>query len=247
MSFKKYIEAQRHNYQEVEKLPHFNMLVGQIEKIYNHTIKIFPSNVPVRFIRFLLLFHKSFVSAATLIAQCQPDDAAPITRRAIEIARICLASKFDDDNYERWLSYEKRYERWQKREQNEKPPYLPTIKLNLPDNHPILEDLMRELGILSDAFVHFTPEYFSSLNWKDDTEGEPPTINLSYFISDQEILERELLILAGCHAKFLQIIDECIDRYLYNQQTWKSMMVSLYDTGSKLGKLFEITTDKEKL
>jgi hypothetical protein len=246
MSFKEYIEAQRHNYQEVEKLPHFNILVGQIENIYNHTIKIFPSNVPVRFIRFLLLFHKSFISAATLIAQCQPDDAAPITRRAIEIARICLASKYDGDNYEKWLSYEKRYERWQKREQNEKPPYLPTIKLNLPDNHPIFEDLMLELGILSDAFVHFTPEYFSSLNWKDDTESEPPTINLSYFISDQKILKRELLIFVGCHAKFLQIIDECIDRYLYKQQTWKSMMASLYNTGSKLGKSFEITTDKEK-
>jgi len=245
MSFKEYIEAQRHNYKEVEKLPHFSLLIEQIDNIYNHTIKIFPSDVPVRYSRFLLLFHKSFLSAATLIAQCQPDDAAPITRRAIEIARICLASKHDDNNYEKWLSYEKRYERWQKREKNEKPPYLPPIQLNLPDDHPILDDLMRELGTLSDAFVHFTPEYYSSLNWKDDRESEPPKINLSYFISDQRVLERELLILAGSHAKFLQIIDECIDRYLYKQSTWKSLMSSLYDTGSKLGQIFEISTNKE--
>lgn len=246
MSFNKYIEAQCHNYKEVERLPHFSLLIKQIDNIYNHTIEIFPSDVPERYIRFLLLFHKSFLSAATLIAQYQPDDAAPITRRAIEIARICLASKHDDDNYEKWLSYQKRYERWQKREKNEKPPHLPHIQLNLPDKHPILDDLMRELGTLSDAFVHFTPEYYSSLNWKDDIENEPPKINLSYFISDQRILERELLILAGSHAKFLQIIDECIDRYLYRQSSWRSLMVSLYNAGSKLGQIFEINTDEEE-
>lgn len=245
MSFKEYIEAQRHNYKEVEKLPHFSLLIEQIDNIYNHTIKIFPSDVPVRYSRFLLLFHKSFLSATTLIAQCQPDDAAPITRRAIEIARICLASKHDDDNYEKWLSYEKRYERWQKREKNKKPPYLPPIQFNLPDDHPILDDLMRELGTLSDAFVHFTPEYYSSLNWKDNRESQPPKINLSYFISDQRVLKRELLILAGSHAKFLQIIDECIDRYLYKQSTWKSLMSSLYNTGSRLGQIFEISTNEE--
>ena len=180
-----------------------------------------------------------------MIAQCQPDDAAPITRRAIEIARICLASKHDDDNYERWLSYEKRYERWQKREKNEKPPYLPPIQLNLPDSHPILDDLMRKLGILFDAFVHFTPEYYSSLNWKDNRESEPPKIYLSYFISDQRVLERELLILAGSHVEFLQIIDECVDRYLYKQSTWKSLMSSLYKTGARLGHIFEISTNEE--
>jgi hypothetical protein len=115
----------------------------------------------------------------------------------------------------------------------------------LPDSHPILDDLIGKLGILSDAFVHFTPEYYSSLNWKDNRESEPPKIYLSYFISDQKVLERELLILAGSHAEFLQIIDECVDRYLYKQSTWKSLMSSLYKTGARLGHIFEISTNEE--
>jgi hypothetical protein len=247
MSLKEYIDAQGHNFKEVSRLPHFSHLIEQIDRVYNHTLDIFPNDVPARYIRFLLLFHKSFLSAVTLIGQCQPDDAAAITRRAIEVARICLASKHDENNYEKWLSYEKRYERWQKREKNEKPPPLPHIQLKLPDNHSILDDLMRQLGSYSDAFVHFTPEYYSSLKWKDDRESDPAKIVLSYFISDQRVLERELLTLAGDHAKFLQIIDECIDGYLHKQPTWKSLMSSLYNTGSKLGRLFEMSTNEEKL
>ena len=86
MSVEEYIEAQRHNIQEVARLPHFAQLIQQLDELYNHTISIFPSDAPGRYIRFLLLFHKSFLSAATLIGQCQPDDAATITRRAMELS-----------------------------------------------------------------------------------------------------------------------------------------------------------------
>lgn len=244
MSVKEYIEAQRHNIQEVAKLPHFAQLLQQLDELYNHTISIFPSDVPARYIRFLLLFHKSFLSAATLIGQCQPDDAAAITRRAIEVARICLASKHDEANHKKWLSYEKRYQRWQSRERNEKPPPLPYIELKLPDNHPILDDLMRQFGSYSDAFVHFTPEYFTSLNWKNNRETEPPRIVFSYFTSDQRILERELLTLAGVHAKFMLIIDECIDGLLHKNADWKTLMSWLYKAGTILGKSFEVDASK---
>jgi hypothetical protein len=245
MRIGEYIEAQRHNLQQVAKLPQFSQLIHQMAEIYDHTIHIFPK-VPKRYSRFMLIFHKSFLSAATLIGQCQPDDAAAITRRAIEVARICLASKHDENNYDKWLSYERRYQRWQSRERNEKPPPLQPIQLELPDNHPLLDDLMKQLGSYSDAFVHFTPEYLSLLNWKEDRETDPPRIFLSYFTSDQRILERELITLAGVHAKFLRILDECIDGYLYKNSDWKSLMSSLYETGSTLGRLFETTSDRAK-
>jgi hypothetical protein len=246
MSVEEYIEAQRHNIQEVARLPHFAQLIRQVDEIYNHTISIFPSDVPARYIRFLLLFHKSFLSAATLIGQCQPDDAAAITRRGIEVARICLASKHDEANHENWLSYEKLYQRWQSGERNEKPPSLPYIQLKLPDNHPILDDLMRQFGFYSDAFADFTPDYFASLDWKDNRNVEPPRIALSYFTSDQRILERELLTLAEVHAKFMRIIDECIDGFLHKNADWRTLMSWLNKTGVIVGKLFEDDAEKTK-
>ena len=88
-------------------LPHFLILVPLIDQLYTHATEYIPKDTSPRYGRFLLLCHKSFLSAAILIGQAQPDDAAPITRRAIEIARVCLASKVNKENAEKWMSYEK--------------------------------------------------------------------------------------------------------------------------------------------
>lgn len=239
MSLIDYIEAQRSNLKAIEKLPHYSILVPLVDEIYSHSIKIVPKDTPPRYGRFLLLCHKSYLAAATLIGQAQPDDAAPITRRAIEIARVCLASKHNEDNYEKWLSYEKRHARWEKREAGEKPPHLPKIQLDLPKDHYILNELMSELGMLSDAYVHFTPEYYTSLNWKDDRKSEPPMVRLSYFISDQRVLEREVVLLTGIHAKIIRLIDECLDNFLSHEAEWRKLMTALYQQGKLLSKKFE--------
>ncbi len=236
MSLIDYIKAQRFNLKAIEKLPHYSTLVPLVDEIYTHSIKIIPLNTPPRYGRFLLLCHKSFLAAAILIGQAQPDDAAPITRRAIEVARVCLASKHNDENYEKWLSYEKRHERWKKREAGDKPPYLPPIQLDLPKDHTILNELMSEIGMLSDAYVHFTPEYYTSLNWKDDRKSEPPMVKLSYFISDQRVLEREFILLTGIHAKIIRLIDECLDNFLGNESSWRKLMTTLYEQGKLLSK-----------
>jgi hypothetical protein len=183
--------------------------------------------------------HKSYLAAAVLIGQAQPDDAAPLTRRAIEIARVCLASKHNPDNYEKWLSYEKRHARWKKREADQKPPHLPPIQLDQPKDHPIMNALIRESGMLSDAYVHFTPEYYASLNWKDDRKRDPSTVRLSYFVSDQKALERESLLLAGIHAKIVRLIDECIDNRLSQRTEWQRSMATLYQEGKSLAKRFK--------
>ena len=240
MSIEEYIEAQRANLKSIIHLPEFSLLVRLVDQIYGHSTEIIPPDSSPRFGRFLLLGHKFFLSSAILIAQAQPDDAAPITRRAVEMARVCYASKFNKENLAKWQSYENRQARWDARLKGDKPPYLPPIKYDLPVEHPILDELNQELGILSDSYVHFTPEYFASLNWKDDLESEPPTVHLSYFISEQRVLEREFILLTGSHAKIISLIDECIDHALSSKESWKKLMVTLYEEGKKLGAKFKV-------
>lgn len=237
MSIKEYIHTQKSNLESIRKLPHFSILVSIVERLYSQAITLIPRDTPPRYGRFLLLCHKSFLSAASLIGQAQPDDAAPITRRAIEIARVCLASKVNGENASKWASYEKRLERWRKRQAGEKPSFLPPIKFDV--KHPILEDLEKHLGILSDAYVHFTPEYYISQNWQDERNSDPPMVRLVYFISDQRTIERELILLTSVHAKILQIIDECLDGPFSSNRDWQYLLASLYKEGEKLSKKFE--------
>ena len=103
-----------------------------------------------------------------------------------------------------------------------------------------------ELGILSDAYVHFTPEYFASQNWQDERETEQPMIRLSYFISDQRTIERELILLTWIHAKILRIIDECLDMALSRKETWRNLMTTLYKEGKRLSEKFGELTNPGK-
>jgi hypothetical protein len=94
MSIADYITAQRSNLASIMRLPQFG-LIDLVDKLYDRGIDLVKPDSPPRYGKFLLLAHQSFLSAATLIAQAQPFDAGPITRRAIEIARVCLASKYN--------------------------------------------------------------------------------------------------------------------------------------------------------
>jgi hypothetical protein len=225
-SIKRYVETQKANLNRIASVAEFQ-LVDLVEGLYDCAISSLPTDIPPRYGRFLLLCHQGFLAAATLISQAQPYDAAPITRRCIEIACVCLASKYDQKAEEKWLAYEKRDARWKARQAGSKPPRLPPIQYDIPVTHPLMKELNEQLGTLSDGSVHFTPEYYVSQNWKDQSEAEPPRINLSYFISDMQVIGNELIILAGTHTKILQIIDECIDQKLSDQKAWKTILEKL--------------------
>ena len=72
-------------------------------------------------------------------ASRQPDDAGPITRRAIEVVRLAAAMKADPAVAERWIAYEKRMERWQARDQGEMPRPL---HIPIPAKTPLVKQLM---------------------------------------------------------------------------------------------------------
>lgn len=240
MSIADYINAQRSNLASITRLPHFG-LIDLVDKLYDRGFELFGSHhLLVTYGRFLLLSHQSLLSAATLIAQAQPFDAGPITRRAIEIARLCLAAKFDKEAGKKWLAFEKRQARWKARQQGENPPRLPTIKYDVQADNPLMKNLNEQLGILSDRSVHFTPEYHGSQNWQQIQEGDTGRgeIKLSYFISDQLTIERELIMLTKTHMDILRVIDTCVDRTFSNDEQWKGIVEKLVLDGNTLGELF---------
>jgi hypothetical protein len=120
MSIQEYIDAQRANISSISQLPHFSKLGDLTDRLYERAVTLVPKSSPPPFGQLLLICHRSFLSALTLIGQAQPDDAAPISRRAIEAARLALAVKTNPENAVKWTAYEQRMERWQARDRGEK-------------------------------------------------------------------------------------------------------------------------------
>jgi len=229
LSFEDYVDDQRANLASNSRLPHLSVLGGLTNKLYEHAIKLVPNNSSPLFGQLLLLCHKSFLSALILIGQAQPDDADPISRRAIEAARLALAVKSNPENAVKWAAYEKRMEGWQARATSEHPPPV-SPKLELPRSHPILAELQKQLGTLSDTSVHFAPEYFGSRSWIR-SEGR---IQRRYFTSDQRTIECHFMTLVGIHANVLRIFDECLDGALFSNQDWKDLWQQLEVQGRPL-------------
>lgn len=242
MSIQDYIGAQRANIASISQLPHFSILGDLTDRLYERAVTLVPKSSPPPFGQLLLICHRSFLSALTLIGQAQPDDAAPISRRAIEAVRIALAVKRNPESAVKWAAYEQRMERWQARNRGEKPKAL-SLKLDLPRDHPILAELEKQLGILSDSSVHFTPEYFGSQHWF----RSEARIELRYFTSDQRTIELDLITLAGVHASILRIFDECLDGSFFLDKEWKQMWQQLEANGLPLAEPFKPTERPEDI
>jgi hypothetical protein len=234
MSIQDYIAAQRANIASISQLPHFSILGDLTDRLYERAVTLVPKSSPPPFGQLLLICHMSFLSALTLIGQAQPDDAAPISRRAIEAARLALAVKRNPESAMKWAAYEQRMGRWQARDRGEKPKAL-SPKLDLPRDHPILSELEKQVGILSDSSVHFTPEYLGSQHWIRSEER----IELRYFTSDQRTIERNLITLTGIHASILRIFDECLDGSFFSDDQWKQVWQQLEANGRPLAEPFK--------
>jgi hypothetical protein len=224
MSFYQYIEAQRANIKSLLEFELFGATCPRMHEFYKLSIAALTNDKPSTiFPRFLLICHKSFLAAATLIGQAQPDDAGPITRRAIEAVKIAAAIKANPKFAEKWGAYEKRVERWKTRIAGEIPK---GFGLKVPIEHELVKQLMHGYGIISDSYVHFTPEYvYASLSWdKQDT-----SITLQYFTCEQRHLERAILYLLGAHMLMLRILDECLEGELRSdarrQKLWHEIFV----------------------
>ena len=121
MSFDRYLAAQQSKLEQIRRLPHFTDLVEPVHGLYEQAATLIPTTALVIFGRLFLLSDQNLMSAATLTLRALPDDAAAVTRRALEAARLALAIKHDRANLDRWIAFEERMARWKRRDEGEMP------------------------------------------------------------------------------------------------------------------------------
>lgn len=110
-----------------------------------------------------------------------------------------------------WTAYQERHDRWLKRQQNEKPrPFV--VRFADVQGDALMERIDTHLGILSDASVHFTPEFYSNLDWevRQTPEGNGE-VYLNYFHRSQREIERQFITLSAAHLTILEALDRCCD------------------------------------
>jgi hypothetical protein len=158
--------------------------------------------------RMYLTCHQAMFSGAACIAHGVPLDAAAASRRALEAARTALAIKLDRTNGERWIAYEDRMSRWRTRDMGEKPPNL-KIKYDVLIDDEMGKQLACIFGILSDAAVHFTPEFLSRLDFKERDSGT--MLFSEYLETDEQEIAHHLKMFAAVHLLILKALDRCCD------------------------------------
>lgn len=170
MSLNGYVLTQQQNFEAIKDSLHYSRLIETVDHLYRTTIELGPAHCPrLCFGKMLLMCHKSLLSAATLIARGQPDDAALVSRRAIEIGHLAIAVHLDSQNYMKWLDEERRSARWRDRMKGQRPKSEPAHKWGKDViEHPLLTELRTFLGMLSDAYAHFTPEFEGNLRWSEE-------------------------------------------------------------------------------
>jgi hypothetical protein len=227
----RYFEALRDNLEHGLRSPQIAELVCSLHAVY----KTFTDSPPpghVVFGRFLLVCHKSMLSAAALIAERQPEDCVGVTRRAVEAAEAALAFKLNDANAAQWPSYQERHERWLKRQAGEKPrPFH--VQYTDVVGEPLMDEIKRWLGILSDAYVHFTPEFYNSLDWDEQmSPGGDGKIFLYFFHPSEKEIKRHFNALAAVHLTILKAFDRCFDMGISGDAT-KLAAVNAFKTTAK--------------
>lgn len=236
MSIDEFTAAAKKNFETFAAHPFYAVGVRALDDAYSVAIRSAPQEGhPLIYGRLLLVCHKHMVSAANLIAACLPEDSVGISRRAVEAARLAVAIRLNDGNAEAWLSYQERNERWLKRQEGEKPkPFH--IKYEDLKGDEVCEALNRYIGMLSDAYVHFTPEYYGVLGWEVKTYEEEPggQIFLNYFQSDTREIERHFILLMAIHGNILQALNRCLDGYLYRNTESKNAVDHFWRTAKSL-------------
>jgi hypothetical protein len=242
MSLNDYVAAQQRNLKAIRESPHYSQLIETVDRLYRVTLDLCPVHCPrVCFGKMLLVCHKSLLSAATLIVRGQPEDSAPISRRAIEVGHLAVAVHLDSQNYIRWLDYEKRMARNEARLRGERPKNDPGHKWGKEVlEHPLLSDLRTFLGMLSDHYSHFSPEFEGNLQWSESIVAEGQTIQLEYFDTGKRTIHLAFINLATVHLKLLDIFNACFKDKLQTNYGWLSLRSHALALGRELVEEFKV-------
>jgi hypothetical protein len=242
MSLDEYVATQQLNFDAIRDSPHYSRLIETVDRMYRTSIDLVPAHCPrVCFGKMLLMCHKSLLSAATLIARGQPEDAAPVSRRAIEIGHLAVAVHLDSQNYVKWLDEERRIARNEARLKGERPKNDPGHKWGKEVlEHPLLTDLRTFLGMLSDHYAHFSPEFEGNLAWTEEvTPNEGRTILLSYFDTTKRTIHLAFVNLATIHLRLMDIFDACFNGGLQNDGGWRLLKATALAIARELAQEFK--------
>jgi hypothetical protein len=246
VSLDEYVDFQQRNFEAIKDTLHYSGLVVTVDRLYRSTLALGHEHCPrVCFGEMLLMCHKSFLSAATLIARGQSDDAPPITRRAIEIGQLAVAVYLDPKNYEAWLDQERRADRTKARMQGERPKNEPAHKWGKEIlEHPLLSDLRTFLGMVSDYYAHFTPEFQGNLAWSKEVKpGENATIRLAYFDTTKSIIDAAFINLATIHLKLLDVFNACFNDALEKDGGWRMLRTTAFEIGRDLARQLKVESE----
>ena len=224
-----FLEAELQHLHVSLSTPHFRELIPPMHVAYNAGWEAVPKGTDLLVGQLLLLCHRAFLVAVSIIARAHPDDAAGTTRRAIEVAKFAFAVCHDPENLNRWLAYKERTERWEARHQGQKPKRF-AVHLNVPRPHELLDQLDSLLGIESDAAVHFTPEYINNY----DFERRADHGFFSYFVTDRDHIERTLRGCVATHIIILRTFNEALKGAFQHSQPWCQAMQDIHTAGLRL-------------
>lgn len=230
--FEKYFSAADEARREGLNNPVFRELLTPLDQLYRRASKIESKGGGIIFRELSLVAHKSLLAASALIAQRQPEDSTGITRRALEAAKTYLAIKVDPVNLKNWIAFKERDTRWRVRREGKKPKGL-HVKLRGLRGNPLADRLDLFAGMFSDAALHYTPEFYSTLNWQIHPlpDGSHQRL-LQYFIDDVQQIDRYWLSLVAAHLSILEAFDFCIDADLSKdcqaKQLWDSVRTAAH-------------------
>lgn len=228
MMIGEYIQAQKDNLTKLSAWEPFRKLFPPVDELYVSAIELVPSGPPPIFGQILLICHKSFLSAAALIGQAQPEDAGAITRRAIEAATFGAASKTNPKQAKEWIESRERLQRWADRLEGKKPKNLNRKPFEIdPNIEPTIDQLKGHLAALSDSTVHFTPEFLSTLAW----DNRVASMYLNYFTKEQSELQRVIVFTSATHLIILQVMDWCFDGRFQSDSGWQTLLGRVANEG----------------
>jgi hypothetical protein len=236
MSLHDFANANLQNLRKGMETVYFVELCGALDEAYRagmHAPSLEDGSLFLK--RLFLICDKAFRSAVCLIASGQPEDSVGISRRAIEAARTALAVKVNPANGEKWIAEHKRLERWAARLSKEKPGSSFRVTFQGLENDALANDLGLFLGILSDAYVHFTPEFYSMLSWSEThgSDGNGQML-LNYFHTDWREIERHYIMLGAVHGLILKTFDRCFDGKLIAYDAHREAIERFWRIGKAL-------------
>jgi hypothetical protein len=101
--------------------------------------------------------------------------------------------------------------------------------------HPLLSDLRTFLGMLSDSYAHFTPEFEGGLKWSEEIKQDVSVaLLLEYFDTSKRVIHGAFLNLAAIHLKLLEVFNACYNNGLAADANWSSLRAAAWALGNEL-------------